>query len=48
MEMEVAALLAGSKEVLPANQALTPAEEKALRAMSIEEVLKAAKVSVML
>ena len=38
LEMEVAALLRSSENVVSNKRELTPAEEKALQAMSIEEV----------
>ena len=38
LELEVAALLQGSKNVLTQSNMLTAAEERALRAMNLEEV----------
>ena len=38
LEVEVAALLSGNKNTITENRALTKAEEKALKAMSLEEV----------
>ena len=38
MELEIAQLLHGSKNVFKKDQWLTPAEERALRAMDLEEV----------
>lgn len=38
LEMEVAKLLQGSENVIPKDKMLTPAEEKALKAMSLDEV----------
>ncbi len=39
LELEVAALLQGSKNVLTQSNMLTAAEERALRAMNLEEVI---------
>ena len=38
LELEIAQLLHGSQNVMTKERMLTPAEEKALRAMSLEEV----------
>ena len=38
LEQEIATLLHGSDHVLPNNKVLTRAEERALKAMSLEEV----------
>ncbi len=40
LELEIAQLLHGSQNVLTKERMLTPAEEKALRAMSLEEVCR--------